>query len=751
MNILQVIHGYPPYYMAGSEVYTWNLCRELARGHHVSVFTRTENSYAPTYEETVSFEEGVEVFRINKPLRDYTLRDKYLDERMDDAFRSVLDRVRPDIVHFGHLSHLSSQLPVIARREHGIPTALTIHDFWMLCPRGQLVRPDLTLCDGPSDDACLLCWRTNLKETVGIEDVRAHRRHMRDVLEHIDLFLSPSHTLERFYLDQGLPPEKIRYSPYGFKNILAPSGRSVVGEGSLRLGFMGRVIPVKGIHLLLRAFTGTTGPATLDVWGSAGSDRRWLEELTGDDPRVRFRGGYDNDQAHEVLAGMDVLVTPSLWLENSPLVIQEAFMAGLPVITSNVGGMAELVHHRENGLLFPLGDESALRSLLQGIIDEPASLSNLRPARDSVRTIKDDAQSCAELYETLRPLRRRPSLSIRPAPWRVTFVTNPGLCNLGCDMCDTHSRFAEGRKEPLPLLDFSLVERTVLELSHRGLREIIPSTMGEPLLFPQFEDVLELAACTGIKVNLTTNGTFPKGGVAHWSSRLLPVVSDVKFSVNATDPAIAKKIMGGLDVATQLASIQSYLAQKRQHETWSGSKSTVTIQVTLMEANLGELESLLRWAIRNGVDRLKAHHLWVTWPQLAEQSLRRSPEAVARWNRMSRRLEEIAETELREDGRPIQLENLGPLDADPLHPEHGAGRCPFLGQEAWIEADGSFQVCCCPSTKRAAFGDFGSIRTSPFMELWRSDTYRSFVAGWGSHPNCQECNMRHAVEEDSHE
>ncbi|MCK5691024.1 glycosyltransferase, partial [Myxococcota bacterium] len=150
MNILHVIHGYPPHYMAGSEVYTWNLCRRLAEQHRVSVFSRIENPYAAAYEVSNSIDDGVRVRRINKPQRDYTFRDKYLDPKIDEVFRAMLRETRPDVVHFGHLSHLSSQLPIIARQEFGIPVVFTLHDFWLRCFRGQLIKPDKSICEGPS-------------------------------------------------------------------------------------------------------------------------------------------------------------------------------------------------------------------------------------------------------------------------------------------------------------------------------------------------------------------------------------------------------------------------------------------------------------------------------------------------------------------------------------------------------------------------------------------------------------------------
>jgi glycosyltransferase involved in cell wall biosynthesis/MoaA/NifB/PqqE/SkfB family radical SAM enzyme len=747
MNILQVIHGYPPHYMAGSEVYTRNLCRELARKHQVSVFTRVENPYAVRYEESVAAEDGIRIWRLNKPQRDYTLKDKYLDPRVDDAFRRVLDATRPDVVHFGHLSHLSTQLPIIARRERSLRTVFTVHDFWLHCFLGQLVRPDLSRCDGPSDRGCALCAQALFKDWARAEDVVEYRRHMREVCDHVDLFIAPSRTVEAFFLAQGIERSKIRYARYGFDTSLVPKLSRAV-PARLRFGFMGRVIPVKGIQLLLRAFARTRGDASLEVWGAA-EGLRWLEELSAGDPRVHFHGPYANDQLGEVLQTFDVLITPSLWLENSPLVIQEAMLAGIPVITSDAGGMAELVEEGVSGWRFPLGDEEALRATIQRVVDHPALLANLTPGRTHIRTIAEDAASCEAVYSELARAHSRPAwLTELPAPWRVTFVTNPGLCNLRCLPCDTHSPYATSRHS-LPVLDFSLVEQTVHALAPRGLREIIPSTMGEPLLYPNFDRLLELADRTRVRVNLTTNGTFPLGGVDRWASLLLPVVSDVKFSVNAMDPNHAARIMTGLNSEAQLAGIERYLSLRDDFGR-AGRRSSVTLQVTLMEANLEELPRILRWAIRRGVDRLKAHHLWVTWSQLAGESLRRSPESRARWNSVVAELEAIASNELRADGTPIQLDNIRLLSDAACATDDMPTRCPFLGQEAWIEADGTFQVCCCPSQKRAAFGYFGSVRERPFMELWTSRAYREFVAQWGDHPNCAECNMRRPAKEQRH-
>jgi glycosyltransferase involved in cell wall biosynthesis/MoaA/NifB/PqqE/SkfB family radical SAM enzyme len=749
MKILQVIHGYPPYYMAGSEVYTWNLARELAKEHDVHVFTRIENPYAEPYELVRSVEDQVTIHRVNKPQRDYTFRDKYLDPRIDSVFRSVMQEVQPEVVHFGHLSHLSSNLPAVAKKEFGVPTLFTIHDFWLHCYRGQLIRSDLTRCAGPTVSGCLDCAREILKDLVDGEQIEERRRQTVHVTECIDLFLAPSRTVQTFYLQQGVPESKVVYSPYGFDVERIAQCRRELGSGPLRFGFMGRIIPVKGIQVLLRAFRLNTGRARLDIWGSTGADTPWLNALAEGDSRITFHGSYHNGQVQDVLDGMDVMVAPSVWLENSPLVIQEAMLAGVPVITSDIGGMAELVKDGVDGFLVPPGDVDALAALLQRLIDAPDLLTGLKPERKNVRTIRDDADACVSAYRALVPERRVPLLPVLPAPWRVTFVTNPGLCNLHCPMCDTHSPFAEKSPRNLPILDFGVVERTVLELAQRGLHEIIPSTMGEPLLYPQFDKLIALAARTGVKINLTTNGTFPRRGVDAWTQALLPVVSDVKFSANGIDPAVVGAVMPGLNPEIQLRNIQRYLELRRLHEAAGGRRTTATVQVTFMERNLDELARILVWAAENGIDRFKGHHLWVTWPQLAEQSLRRSPEARKRWNDRVGVLRELAGRVTKPDGTHIRLDNVDLLSVEGEEPAPATSLCPFVGCEAWVEADGTFQVCCCPSEERKAFGEFGSLLEKSFMEIWTSPRYLEFASGWGGHPNCRKCNMRRTRKENA--
>ena len=308
-------------------------------------------------------------------------------------------------------------------------------------------------------------------------------------------------------------------------------------------------------------------------------------------------------------------------------------------------------------------------------------------------------------------------------------------------MCDTHSPFNIRHTEQcreLPILPFYAIEQTVRELAPLGLKEIIPSTMGEPLLYPQFEELLQLAGETGVRVNLTTNATFPKGGADFWAERLLPVLSDVKFSLNAINSHINERIMRGVQTEMQLENIRQFIKLRDEFTKATGKCPTVSIQMTFMRSNLESISEVLHWAIKHNVDRLKGHHLWVNWPEMADEFIRDNPELKRRWSEVVCEVNHIAKTCLLPSGSQIRLENFAPLDDF----DERAGQCPFLGREAWVEANGTFQVCCCPSVVRDKFGEFGDIHQKKFGEFWRSDPYREFISTWGNHENCRICNMR---------
>ena len=328
-------------------------------------------------------------------------------------------------------------------------------------------------------------------------------------------------------------------------------------------------------------------------------------------------------------------------------------------------------------------------------------------------------------------------------PWRVTFVTNPDDCNLRCFMCEGHSGLARA-DAPRPgaprRLELALVRRVLDERRGHGLAEVIPSTMGEPLLWPDLPAFLDLCAQRRLKVNLTTNGTFPGRGAAGWAGRLCPDASDVKVSWNGAIAATAESIMRGLDFGAALSGLCTFLAVRDRLAAAGGWRCRVSLQVTAMEANLPELPAIVRLAASLGVDRVKVNQVQVHFGELEGQSLRRSPEAVRRWNEAVRASRAAAEKARRPDGSKVELQNL--VELSPRGEPAPLGPCPFLGREAWVTVDGRFAPCPAPGAAGGALGDFGSLRERTLRQIWEGRPYRDLVDGWPGHPACRRCSFR---------
>lgn len=785
MKILKVIHGYPMRYNAGSEVYSQTLCHGLAaRGHEVHVFTREEDSFAPDFalrREVDSDDPRVQLHVVNNPRS----RDRYRYVGIDQRFAEVLDRVQPEVVHVGHLNHLSTSLLIEAAARE-IPIVYTLHDYWVMCPRGQFMQmhpadPDnlWAACDGQEDRKCAeRCYARYFSGTPDeLESDVAHwtdwvsrrMRHLRQMAELVDLFIAPARYLQRRYHDEfGLPESKLVYLDYGFDLSRLRNRQRDAGEG-FTFGYIGTHIPAKGIHHLIEAFGRVRGDSRLRIWGRPrGQDTDALKALAARLPegraaRVEWLEEYRNQEiVRDVFNRVDAIVVPSIWVENSPLVIHEALQARVPVITADVGGMAEYVRHEENGLLFRHRDPGALAEAMQRLADEPALASRLG-ARGYLQSDTGDIPSIEEHVADIervyaRMIKRRDTARVKhgAGPWRITFDTNPDTCNLHCVMCEEHSPHSPlqiRRKEagqPRRVMPIDLIRRVLADAAPNGLREVIPSTMGEPLLYEDFEEIVALCRHYGVKLNLTTNGTFPRLGARKWAELIVPVASDVKISWNGATAVTHEAVMLGARWETVLANARAFIAVRDAHAASGGNRCRVTFQLTFLEANVGELADMVRLAIDLGVDRVKGHHLWAHFDAIKDQSMRRSPEAIRRWNDAVLAARSVAAERPLANGKQIILENIFLLDETATEDLAPGGPCPFLGQEAWVSATGRFDPCCAPDAQRRSLGDFGNLLERPFMGVWRGQEYRQLVRTYRTRALCLSCNMRKPVEGASH-
>ncbi len=392
MRILVVVHGFPPAAQGGSEIYADVHARALREqfGDEIVVLTADQDVSRPEYDVRdvrVDRRDGPRIVRINNTFRDTRAFDgTYRNEAIGAVAARVIDDVRPDVAHIHHLTRLSTTI-VHALAERDVPRFVTLHDYWLLCHRGQLLDLNCRVCAGPANGdladcgACLgpaagagslgfagagavraiersapaagrLLRRSGqliagALASDGAADQESRRRlaHMRAVCSEVTHFFAPSRHMRDQFVRFGVAPERITVTGYGFDHAAFRNIARAPAPDRLRLGFLGSLMVSKGPDVLLRAIAALPrGSVSVDLYGAQaayhGDDsyRERLAPLLAQDA-VRVHGAVSHDHVPQVLSDLDVLVVPSIWPENSPLVIQEAFLAGVPVVASRLGGI----------------------------------------------------------------------------------------------------------------------------------------------------------------------------------------------------------------------------------------------------------------------------------------------------------------------------------------------------------------------------------------------------------------------------
>jgi glycosyltransferase involved in cell wall biosynthesis len=240
-------------------------------------------------------------------------------------------------------------------------------------------------------------------------DIRARLAAAQRVFDQVDLFVAPSRSIADEFIALGLDRSKVRVSDYGFRPLPRPTRAEA--HMPLRIGFVGTLVWHKGAHVLIDAVRQLPADAyELHVHGNVSTFPEYAADLRRQAAGlpVRFMGSFDATRTPAAYADMDVLVVPSLWLENSPLVIHEAFQCGVPVVGSDIGGISELVAHGRGGWLFEPGSTSSLAAVLRSLIDNPARVSACGAQLPDVKSIAVDARDWERTYAGLTTPARVP-------------------------------------------------------------------------------------------------------------------------------------------------------------------------------------------------------------------------------------------------------------------------------------------------------------------------------------------------------
>ena len=426
-RVLYVLHNHPTLFPGGAEQYALELFETLRESNEIEplLVSRISRVSIPqgnrpgTPFQTVDGEpDQYFLFTESEPTYNYFLGTSNDKSLYTTYFADFLETYRPDVVHFQHTLHMGYDLVSTARRVlPRAPIVYTLHEYLPICHRqGQLLRTE-----HKNEELCLMASPRRCNEcfpTIPSKDFYMRERFIKGHLANVNLFIAPSEFLRQRYIDWGIAADRIVCEDYGRR----PAVRLAEPEGERprnRFGYFGQLNPYKGVLTLLEAMTRFEHRPDIQLRLHGANLDQQTEEFQAEfgelldaaAANVTLVGQYHPEDVPLLMRDIDWVVVSSRWWENSPLVIQEAFMQRRPVICSGIGGMAEKVTHEVNGLHFHVGDPTSMATAIERAASEPGLWERLREGIPDILTVDDHIENLARMYRELMDRRAAPARS----------------------------------------------------------------------------------------------------------------------------------------------------------------------------------------------------------------------------------------------------------------------------------------------------------------------------------------------------
>ena len=407
-RLLYIVHNHPALAPGGSEIFAHRAFRHLRDVEKREIFfvAACGNQYQPRHDGsafmTLGGEQAADEFLFHADAFDYFMQSSRQLSALAQEFAGLLRELQPEIVHIHHTLRFGMEvLPLIKTTLPNAKIVYTLHDFVPICHRdGQMLRTiQNTLCDRASPSRCHQCF-----PEISPERFMVREQFIKQHLGYVDRFISPSHFLAKRYVQWGIAPEKISVIANGRVNEMVSPRKA---KSCNRFAFFGQITPYKGVIELIEAAAFLRdAPVRIDIHGSISQQteafqQRFHAALEAAPDMVRYHGAYTPAQLPALMEETDWVLVPSIWWENAPLVIDEAFAFGKPVICSGIGGMAEKVTHGVNGLHVPPGQPQKLAEVMAHAAKDAAGYQKLQKNIALPCSLAESMAQHQELYETL--------------------------------------------------------------------------------------------------------------------------------------------------------------------------------------------------------------------------------------------------------------------------------------------------------------------------------------------------------------
>jgi glycosyltransferase involved in cell wall biosynthesis len=379
-RILVIAHAHPDFSLGGGEIAAYNLFRAYKSCEDVEdawFLGRADKGHGATGHISLR-REGEYLWE--QGINDWHTMKAANQDSLTTWFADLIRRLRPTVVHTHHYAHLGLEyLRVIRNVDPSIRIVMTLHEFMAICRNnGQMIKVgSTTLCSRETPDECHRCFPDRSPE-----DFWLRKQYFQRHFELVDQFVSPSEFLRSRYVEWGISPERITVIENGqASDAPLPPRELKEGETRNRFAFFGQINPFKGVDVLLEALISMSKAERRSVSVEIhGANLEWQpEEFKQKIARLRteleksnclrWMGPYRPDELRQRMRSVDWVLIPSIWWENSPMVIQEAFAIGRPLMVSNIGGMAEKVAHGVDGLQITVGSSTEWANQLIGATD----------------------------------------------------------------------------------------------------------------------------------------------------------------------------------------------------------------------------------------------------------------------------------------------------------------------------------------------------------------------------------------------